>query len=616
MDLFFTHYFVGGTSLYVSKSNLKNATAAPVAEPAAAEANPAPDTTSMIASRERDTAYNISINAELPQKLADTDRGALTVSLFNKHDRYRDNNKRKLYSFLLNAYDTSRVQYYLDAAPISPSDLCALDQNSNPIAGGIFYNGIGRMYDPGNSSGIFVKEAILKKTASCDRANGINDSTDGNAILSPVRTAQSAKSEPNVDIPPLLSASATPSNKEKVYPANRINAKATEAPCYFSPERSYSLSKADGELLFFDKLIFGDKCPPKPKEIEITAVIGNKRVPLSGYRIVRMTSSQNGISSYMIAAGNVIEAANKPVLSPNDRLKILSDLQKAGHSVILRAFRIAYEPKIKNGSKPLVSKTTKENQYYSLSARDYSMALLDIKRSGDYGLVSAAAAATLAMDPKDTVPIVVTLDRMAALYALYRGVACMYVVNLKDMPRYAKLFNFDQESLAATQPKDIGDSRIPERLLARRPAPEVPAPAPAATGGAGALASPARPAARPVTRMSSRLQPVAPPVARPSTAPAPAAPFAARPSDSASRRARPAVPRGPPAPAAPAALPAPAADAPDAEFARYSAMRFPPFARFADMLADIAGSDPEAAELLSPVNMLTYSFLHHYLRND
>jgi hypothetical protein len=196
---------------------------------------------------------------------------------------------------------------------------------------------------------------------------------------------------------------------------------------------------------------------------------------------------------------------------------------------------------------------------------------------------------------------------MAVMYALYSGVACMYVLNLKlksegRTGRFAKLFNYDQDSLAATMPS----------FSERRARP------PAATGGAFAIGSPARAAAaRPVTRASSRFAPVAAPAARPSTAPS-------RPSESARRRAPALAPAdrqnaAPPPRLAVRAEPPEFADAlgaPDAEFAKYAKTSFPPFAKFADMLAKLARGDPDSAELLSPINMLTYSFLHHYLLDE
>jgi hypothetical protein len=593
MDLFFTHYFKSAAGLYIRKTERKNLAA------------------SIILATERSTAHTLSDDISLPTDTLRDRPGALTINIHKKSDTNSTVNRR-LFRFLCKAYKTKRMQYFLDAEPIGPSELCGLDDNE-PVAPGIFYNGIGRMYDPGNSSGILANDAIIRGSARCADVNGnsVEAAVDGDSVAS----SRSTRASLSANLPALKSDDLA----AKAYKSAEIAEKAKEASCYFTPQRKYSLSKADGELLFFDTLVFGDKCPPNPGNTDIIASLGNKRVRMNSLRIVRLTSSQNGIRHYMIAAGRVLESANTPnraVQTRQQRREILAALKGAAHDVILAAFRIAYD--LPDQANPTVSKTENGHAYYALNARDYCMALLDIKRSGDYGLVAAAAAATLSLDPTKTVPIVVTLDRMAAVYALYRGVACMYVLNY-DGKRHAKLFNFDNNSLTATEPIFADDSAIPASVLAWRPAP-IQLAEPAAAGGAGALASPARPAARPVTRMSSRLQPVAPPIARPSTAPAPAAAFAARPSESASRRAPPAVTRGPPAPAAPAApaaLPAVAADdEPDAEFARYSAMRFPPFAKFADMLADIARGDPAAAELLSPVNMLTYSFLHHYLRNE
>jgi hypothetical protein len=184
----------------------------------------------------------------------------------------------------------------------------------------------------------------------------------------------------------------------------------------------------------------------------------------------------------------------------------------------------------------------------------------------------------------------------------------MYVLNLKlksegRTGRFAKLFNYDQDSLAATMPS------FSERGARPR----------TAFGGAFAIGGPARAAAaRPVTRMSSRFAPVAAPAARPSTAPA-------RPSESARKFAPARAPadrqNAPPRLAVRAEPPefAEAPDgavAPDPEFAKYAKKRFPPFFAFADMLAKLARGNPDSAELLSPINMLTYSFLHHYLLDE
>ena len=588
MDLFSTHYFVGGKGLYVSKTDLKTGKATGKATGTATDSDK--ETSALISASDKRSAQDIIKNSALPATSSGSGRGAMTILVFNKDVKESDT-KRKLYEFLCDAYRTKRMQYYLDAEPISPTDLCALGSDNAPVANGIFYNGIGRMYDPGNSSGIFVNDAILGKAASCDQANG-NSENDGRGLgLSPVQSAQSA---PNMNLTPLVSEKIP--SKKRPYARAAIDALVNEAPCYFSPSRSYSLSKAEGELLFFDKLVFGDKCPPNPKTIDIIAVLGKKRVPLNSLSIVKLTNSQNGIKHYMAASGNVVKAAIKAKeggISSNQRKKILTDIQTAAYRIILSAFRLAYEPRFQDGTKPIVSKTKEGNLHYTLGARDYSMALLDLKRSGDYGLVASAAAATLAMNSADTVPIVVTHDRMAAMYALYRGVACMYVLN-KD-GRFVKIFNFDRDSLAAAMPR-FSD-------------------APAAAGGAFAIGSPARAAAaRPVTRASSRFAPVAAPAARPSTAPV-------RPSESARRRAPALAPadrqNAPPPPRlAVRAEPPEFADAPGAPNPEFAKTRFPPFAKFADMLADLARGDPDSAELLSPVNMLTYSFLHHYLRRS
>jgi len=516
--------------------------------------------------------------------------------------------KAALYQFLKNAYNTERVQYYLDATSISPSDLCGLKQQGDTIARGIFYNGIGRMYDPGNSSGILASEDIIKNSARCDEVNGKQAKAAAVGGDSQSRGPQPARPSQNIqNTPPINSGSISAT----VYKKGDIDAKAKEAQCYFSPAREYSLTKAAGELMFFDELIFRDKCPPNPTDTEIVAKVGSNSVNLKSIRIVRLKNTQNGIKNYMIAAGKVVEvagSASKLSLTRDQRKKFLEDVHSAAYSIILGAFRLAYEPRSPDGTPPMVLTTTANNPYYSLSGRDYSKALLDLKRAGDYGLVAAAAAATTDMDPSDTVPVVITHDRMAVMYALYSGVACMYVLNLKlksegRTGRFAKLFNYDQDSLAATMPS------FSERGARPR----------TAFGGAFAIGGPARAAAaRPVTRMSSRFAPVAAPAARPSTAPA-------RPSESARKFAPARAPadrqNAPPRLAVRAEPPefAEAPDgavAPDPEFAKYAKKRFPPFFAFADMLAKLARGNPDSAELLSPINMLTYSFLHHYLLDE
>ena len=607
MDLFFTHYFKSAPGLYIRKSERKKAAA------------------SIILASERSSAHTLSDDLSLPTETLRTRPGALTISVHTKSEASSKAN-RNLYQFLCKVYGTKRMQYFLDAEPIGPGELCAVD-NKQPVAAGIFYNGIGRMYDPGNSAGILVNKAIIDKSARCDEVDGnpvaASAAVGGDSESSAAQLSRASRA--SLRTPPLKSVSPI----GKAYKPAEISDKAKEALCYFSPARSYSLSKAGGELLFFDELIFSDKCPPNPRETEIVAVVGDNRVHLNSLRIVRLTNSQNGIRNYMIAAGKVVElakSASKDSMTRQQRKKILKDVHSASYSIMLSAFRLSYDPNLWDGTKPIVSKTigpnaTEGKPYYTLGARDYSMALLDLKRSGDYGLVASAAAATRAMNPKDTVPIVITLDRMAAVYALYSGVACMYVMNY-DKERHVKLFNFDKGSLAATEPLFTDTTAIPVSVLATRPMPAPEAPARAvAAGGAFAIGSPARAAAaRPVTRASSRFAQVAAPAARPSTAPP-------RPSESARKFAplrAPADRQNAPPPrvavrAEPpefAEAPDGAAAAPDPEFAKYANTRFPPFAKFADMLADLARGDPASAELLSPVNVLTYSFLHHYLRND
>ena len=69
-------------------------------------------------------------------------------------------------------------------------------------------------------------------------------------------------------------------------------------------------------------------------------------------------------------------------------------------------------------------------------------------------------------------------------------------------------------------------------------------------------------------------------------------------------------PPGPPGPPGPPALPGPPSEA---DIARYAKMVFPPFHDFVAALADLARDLPDADDLLSPPNLLTYSFLHNYL---
>ena len=604
-DLFFGHYFTDTAGLYVTKG--KRVTG---------------DKPAIIVRSEKTRAHPglLSNDSSIPTESIRSYPGAITVKLHKKDDSTTES-KRLLFEFLCNACGTKRIQYFLDAMAISPSDLCALDDAKQPVASGILYNGVGRMYDPGNSSRFAVDENVIRKSANCDLVNGNSAQAavasvvggDSEAAARTSRTSRTARGARTAltDNSLLISSGNSPESDNKVADiAKRID----EGTCYFTPQRSYKLSKADGELLLFDELIFGDKCPPNPKETVITAVLGDTKVPLNSLRIVKLKSSQNGIRHYMVASGKVIDyirRSDRASVTRQQRRLILEELRQNAYDFMLGAFRISYDPMLLDEADPSILLTTKGAPYYALNARDYSLALLDIKRCGDYGLVAAAAAATNEMNPKETVPIVVTIDRMAAVYAAYRGVACLYVLNSGG--KHAKLFNFDANSLAATTSRFSDSAKVNTKI------PAVPVIKPP-SGGAAGIGALTRATSRPVTRSVARAA-VAPVAVLPALAPAPARPtesarartpaaFAA----SAQKPARPfsslRAPPGPPGPPGPPALPGPPSEA---DIARYAKMVFPPFHDFVAALADLARDLPDADDLLSPPNLLTYSFLHNYL---
>lgn len=198
--------------------------------------------------------------------------------------------------------------------------------------------------------------------------------------------------------------------------------------CYESEFQSYSITKAEGALFYFDAL--------KASHVDkrISWVLGENEQKLNTLKKVKGVSP--GVATFTQALQDLMVVDN-----PKE------SLTTAAIECVYENYKFAFA---KNEGETMI--------------RDYILGLMDLKRGGDFMTVKAAYQGS--MQEKDKTYMFLTNDRMSALYALAIGVPTGLTNNLKvktgdGMDSYLALYNFHAQ-LPASKSKTKTKSKTPK----------------------------------------------------------------------------------------------------------------------------------------------------------
>lgn len=325
----------------------------------------------------------------------------------------------EFYNKLLGTLKADKIQYYMDAFPLKRTILCMKDK-----VPATFYNGIARNLDPGTRGAVsIVDEEIRNAAAKCP---------DAQAPPTPQPPGSASASAAPAQVAPLQSPEVTLAT---VGAKAKLDTK-TFSTCLFSPGTRFTLSKNTGELLLFHEMTFRDKCPPNQHQATVSVRIGRAKVNLNIHNILNLGAKDRGKNLFYDSILTILEhsAPTATAAGPATRgRKVITDLRQRAFAAIISGFRINFNPEMSAIDPPRFRPSNSSGKaFFDVNDRDYMLALFDFKRSGD-AAQGAAARAALDNNPPGHIPLFISLDRMAILYALYRKVPSMYVSAKKDI---------------------------------------------------------------------------------------------------------------------------------------------------------------------------------------